>query len=229
MRWGRAWPQSPLPGGLVRELALQGPAKERHGKSQDQGAGLSRDFIRLIELEEVLNRGNVVARHKKATERWHRAFNIISKTLMLLRRIRKGRPGSWTGRRSLLAQAREGLPGLQPESTYMGRSAASSGLASCSRSSSTTWCRRPAWTRRSSAHLRAPFVLASCRSWWPEEGRDHAGHGAAVALPHAAVVVSAEAARRVLLPGQAGHHHLLCVPVRPGASSYRADRARLWR
>ena len=48
------------------------------------------DFIRLIgTLEEVLNRGNVVARHKKATERWHRAYNIVSKTLLLLRRIRK--------------------------------------------------------------------------------------------------------------------------------------------
>ena len=48
------------------------------------------DFITLIgTLEEVLNRGNVVARHEKATERWHRTFNIISKTLMLLRRIRK--------------------------------------------------------------------------------------------------------------------------------------------
>ena len=32
-----------------------------------------------------------MARHKKATERWHRALNIISKTLMLLRRIRKER------------------------------------------------------------------------------------------------------------------------------------------
>ena len=129
------------------------------------------DFIRLIgTLEEVLNRGNVVARHKKATERWHRAFNIISKTLMLLRRIRKeqARKLDWktlTFGSSKLERAYQVFN--QKESTYMGRSAAIFGFGIMFTfflhdlvSPPCTWTREIFWV--ATYVLALPFIIVLC-------------------------------------------------------------------